>query len=265
MPRKPREKSPEDLYHVVFRGTNKQILFESKYDYLKYQEYISKAKSIIVFEIHAYCLMSNHVHMLVKVPFDKLSNISLRINGPYAHFYNLKYCRTGHLFEIRFGSIPIMNSKQYNNTIRYIHQNPVHAGLININELHKYTWSSYNEFIDNTQLMNQTKDISLCDSLIVLENFKDEIHNDLFEFHLDISNDSAYENNFNRLTDQEAIDIIVNKLGHKSEFIKNVQKMDINSRTDFIVELKRLKLSVKQISRLTGIGRNIIQRANVKL
>ena len=65
MPRKPREKSPHDLYHIVFRGTNKQVLFESKYDYMKFLEYMLRAKEQIGFELHAYCLMSNHIHMQI--------------------------------------------------------------------------------------------------------------------------------------------------------------------------------------------------------
>jgi len=274
MPRKLREKSPQDLYHIVFRGTNKQVLFESKYDYMKFLEYMQKAKNQINFEIHGYCLMSNHIHMLVKTPFDNLSKIGQSINAPYAHFYNIKYCRTGSLFEIRFGSIPILTIQQYMNTVRYIHQNPVRAGIISNQNAHKYLWSSLKEFKEYAMSNNSDKFTYLINPNIVAETFecfesfekldskaKDKKLSKFFLFHTEVSDEYAYEHDCHRLTDQEAAEILKSNFGHKIEFIKDLQKMDVKSRNELILEIKKLKLSITQISRLTGIGRNIIQRA----
>jgi REP element-mobilizing transposase RayT len=284
MPRKPREKSPHDLYHIVFRGTNKQVLFESKYDYMKFLALIQKSKNQIGFELHAYCLMSNHIHMLVKVPYDNLSKIALGINAPYAHFYNLKYSRTGHLFEIRFGSFPILTTQQYMNTIRYIHQNPVHAALISNQNAHKYPWSSMKEFknyskskyvknvngviyaneghiANDAHIANNPHNaINLSDPHIVFDAFGAKF----FSFHSVVSEECAYEHDCHRRTDQEAAEAIKCLLGGKIEFLKDMQKMDKISRNALISEIKTLKLSITQISRLTGIGKNIIQRVKEK-
>ncbi len=261
MPRKPREKSPHDLYHIVFRGTNKQVLFESKYDYMRFLEYMQRAKEQIGFELHAYCLMSNHIHMLIKIQNENLSKLAHSISTPYAHFYNLKYSRTGSLFESRFGSIPIMTTQQYMKTIRYIHQNPVHASLISNQDAHKYPWSSLKEFKKfskkYTMEQNEVKASYICNPETVMDCFKSI---EFFSFHKLISNECSYEHDFHRLTDQEAMDIIRNRLGHTVEFLKDGQKMDIKSRNEFLLEIKKLKVSNTQISRLTGIGRNIIQR-----
>lgn len=257
MPRKPREKSPHDLYHIVFRGTNKQVLFESKYDYMRFLEYMQRAKEQMGFELHAYCLMSNHIHMLIKIQIENLSKLANSISTPYAHFYNLKYCRTGSLFESRFGSVPIMTTQQYMKTIRYIHQNPVHATLISNQDAHKYPWSSLKEFKQYSKPKNNINDSCLCDHNIVMDNFKSI---EFFSFHNSISNDCSYEHEFHQLTDQEAMDIIRNTMGHTVEFLKDVQKLDIKCRNEYLSEIKKLKLSNTQISRLTGIGRNIIQR-----
>ena len=274
MPRKPRDKSPQDLYHIVFRGTNKQVLFESKYDYMKFLEYMQNAKNLIKFEIHAYCLMSNHIHMLVRIPYEDLSKIGQSINAPYAHFYNMKYCRTGHLFENRFGSIPILTIQQYRNTIRYIHQNPVHAALISNQNVHKYPWSSMKEFKEYAMSNYSDKVTYLCNPNVVAETFvssesvekydceaKFNKLSKFFSFHTEVSDECAYEHDSHRLTDQEAAEILKLNFGHKIEFIKDLQKMDVKSRNELILEIKKLKLSITQISRLTGIGRNIIQRA----
>lgn len=272
MPRKPRERSPLDLYHIVFRGTNKQIIFESYYDYQRYLNNLSKAKASVGFEIHAYCLMSNHVHLLVRIPLEKLPKISLHINGSYAHFYNRKYNRTGHLFEIRYGSIPINTIDQYKNTVRYIHQNPVTIDIISNHNAHKYLWSSYGEIMDFSLSYGQDSH-KLTDCHLILDIFNeksDQPNNKVLNpydiskmrsFHSIISKEGAYENDKYRLTDQEAIDIILKELGHKFDNIKDIQRMDKSSRNELIQQMRKLKLSITQIARITGIGRNIIERA----
>ena len=267
MPRKPREKSANDLYHVVFRGTNKQTLFDSHYDYARYLVTMLKAKQRIGFELHAYCLMSNHVHMLVKVPYNNLPRISLSINASYAHFYNLKYSRTGHLFEIRYGSKPIESISHYRNTVRYIHQNPVHTGIIKNKDAHKFNWSSLKEFkkyAESNHLILSNEQTYLCDPRIALIEFNQNntTHlSDFFTFHTTVSKDGAFEHDDHRLTDQEAYELIIETVGDKVEFIKDLQKMDVSSRNAILVEIKKQKLSNAQIARLTGIGKNIIQRA----
>lgn len=264
MARKPREISSTDLYHCVYRGTNRQTLFEARHDYQRYLDLIQKVKRKIDFELHAYCLMSNHVHMLIKAPYKELSRLSQCINTSYARFYNHKYSCTGHLFEPRFGSTPVESHSHHINTIRYIHQNPVHAGIIKNAEAHKYTWSSLKEFKCHADKKTSSIPNSLCDAPIVAAIFDDKLETSLdnfFEFHSVVSKSGAYENEDHRLTDEEAKDLLTEAFGDRMEYIKNLQKLSIDERNHYLVEIKKLNISVNQISRLTGIGRNIIQRA----
>jgi hypothetical protein len=200
--------------------------------------------------------------MLVKVQIENLSKIALCINSPYAHYYNLKYCRTGNLFESRFGSIPVLTTQQYLRTVRYIHQNPVHAALICEQDAHKYPWSSLREFKQFSKSNNDNNESYISDPNIVLDAFKafGKANEHVESRSNDRSYDCSYEHDYHRLTDQEAADIIRNLMGHKMEFIKDIQRMDIKSRNEYLSEIKKLKISNTQISRLTGIGRNIIQR-----
>ena len=94
--------------------------------------------------LYSYCLMSNHVHLLIKAN-DQLSRIVKRICGPYAQFFNWKYGRTGHLFQDRFHSQIVDNETYFKVCARYIHLNPVTAGLVTSPQ--GYPWSSYRDYL----------------------------------------------------------------------------------------------------------------------
>lgn len=275
MPRKQRLRSPHDLYHIVYRGNNKQVIFGGKYDYLRYYENLLMAKSKIGFEIHAYCFMNNHVHLLVKIPFELMPKIALHVNGSYAHYFNRKTGRTDHLFGMRYGSIPINTLLQYKNAVRYIHQNPIFADIIRKESAHKFPWSSYGEILNHKAsrlyFENQTnKPIYLSDTEKVLSYFNhdNEIHaphdrhayKNFKNFHSVLSKEGEYEYNSNRITDQEALELVKTELGHNLEKLMKLPSMTPETRNKMIQELLNLKLPIAQIVRITGVGKNIISR-----
>ena len=90
MSRKPRELSPTNIYHVVIRGADRQILFEEKTDYQKYLHILEYYKSECNFELYAYCLMSNHIHLIIHINDIPLSSVFRRINTSYAVWFNMK-------------------------------------------------------------------------------------------------------------------------------------------------------------------------------
>jgi REP element-mobilizing transposase RayT len=104
MPRVPRKLSRLNLYHVILRGIDKRNLFLSTEDYEKFPYYIFKAKESCNFSLFAYCLMTNHVHLLVKTEEVELGDIIKRIAVGYVQYHNNKYGRTGHLIQNRFKS-----------------------------------------------------------------------------------------------------------------------------------------------------------------
>ncbi|TLS38639.1 transposase [Pseudalkalibacillus caeni] len=104
MPRKARRKSSTGIYHVILRGINKQTIFEEDEDKRKFLETLKKYKRISQFELYSYCLMDNHVHLLIKESEETVSKALKRISSSYVYWYNMKYERIGHLFQERFKS-----------------------------------------------------------------------------------------------------------------------------------------------------------------
>ena len=122
--------SPTGLYHIVFRGVNKQHIFEEDTDYLKLMQILEELKKEEEFKLHAYCFMSNHVHLLLKEKnAGDISQIMKRLLTKYVMFFNKKYQRSGALIANRYKSQPVEIDEYFLSVIRYIHQNPLKAGL----------------------------------------------------------------------------------------------------------------------------------------
>lgn len=140
MPRTARKKSATGIYHVLMRGINQQRIFEDEDDFALYLQILERVKRENPFILYAYCLMDNHVHLLVGERDASLSRVVQRIGGSYAYRFNQKYDRSGHLFQDRFKSEPVEDDAYFVTVLRYIHANPVKAGLCRSAE--QYRWSS---------------------------------------------------------------------------------------------------------------------------
>jgi REP element-mobilizing transposase RayT len=90
---------PGALYHVTSRGNEKKDIFRSKKDREKFLSYLSSAWERHGAVFHAYCLMSNHFHLMVETPLGNLSRIMKHINGSYTTYFNVRHKRAGHLFQ----------------------------------------------------------------------------------------------------------------------------------------------------------------------
>lgn len=153
MTRKSRQISITGIYHVILRGINRQQLFHDSDDYGKFiqilhQQVTPKDESGQSLPpkcaIYAYCLMPNHVHLLVKAGKDALGNIVKSIGIAYVAYYHKKYVRAGHLFQDRFKSEPVNDVNHLITLIRFIYQNPIAEGLTK--HVEKYPWSSWQEY-----------------------------------------------------------------------------------------------------------------------
>ena len=245
MPRQARRKSESGIYHIMLRGINQQQIFEDEEDGFRFLETLSKYKEQCGYEIYAYCLMGNHVHILLKEGKENLTLVLKRIAGSYVYWYNWKYRRCGHLFQDRFKSEPVEDDAYFLTVIRYIHQNPIKAGICK--NIDGYKFSSYNEYINKPNLVN----IDFCLGIIDKEQFI-EFNN---EFNDDICLDIR-DNDF-RLTDEEALKIIWKICKCKS--VSDFQKFDKIKRNYYIEKLYKHGLSIRQISRLTGLSRKIVE------
>ena len=103
--------------------------------------------------------MGNHFHLLLKVGAEPLEQIMRRICGSYVYWYNRKYERVGNLFQDRFKSEPVEDDAYLLTAVRYIHQNPLKAGIIN--DISEYKWSSYNDYVKNEGLTDTAFVLSL--------------------------------------------------------------------------------------------------------
>nr|WP_311774044.1 transposase [Metabacillus sp. KUDC1714] len=113
----------------MLRGINRQTIFEDDEDKIKFLVTLKKYKEISKFQLYSYCLMDNHIHLLLKESGETISESIKRISSSYVYWYNNKYERCGLLFQERFKSENVENILYFLTVLRYIHQNPLKAGL----------------------------------------------------------------------------------------------------------------------------------------
>lgn len=104
MTRKPRARSSSGIYHIILRGINRQSIFEDDEDRVKLIESFARYKEVSQCRIFAYCLMDNHIHILLQEVKEPISKILQRVSSSYVIWYNRKHERCGHLFQERFRS-----------------------------------------------------------------------------------------------------------------------------------------------------------------
>lgn len=151
--RKPREKSSSGIYHIILRGINRQSIFEDDEDRLKLIEDLAKYKEISQCRIFAYCLMDNHMHLLLQETKEPISMMIQRVSSSYVIWYNRKHERCGHLFQERFKSEAIETDSYFLTVLRYIHQNPIKAKIAS--DVAAYKWSSFSEYIKREQIIDK--------------------------------------------------------------------------------------------------------------
>lgn len=207
MARTARLQSLSGIYHIIIRGINKQDIFLDNIDKRKFLKELEKNKKIYEYDLLAYCLMDNHVHLLLNDNNCKLSKLMQSLTISYVSYFNKKYERVGHLFQNRFVS-KCVNDERYLLVVqKYIHQNPEIAG---IDKTNKYKWSSYNEYVTKPKI---------CDTKFILDIFGSDAGLSFENYTLDnskrnvkIINEIEAKNNIN---DNEAIEIIKENLRYR--------------------------------------------------
>lgn len=245
MPRRARMHSNSGYYHIVSRGIGKQILFECNEDYVKLLDTLKKCAAEENVRVIAYCLMENHFHLLLHTD-SGLDRIMKRIAIRYAYYYNTKYERSGHLFQDRYKSEPINDERYLLAVVRYIHNNPQKAGICPREE---YPWSSWQEYMGEANLISKDPIMGIMGSKGNFESFS--ASNEKVEC-LEISGKRCMPDN----TAKE----IIQKVLHLNSGTM-IQAMNREERDAALRKLKDNGLSIRQIERLTGINRGVVQRA----
>ena len=257
MPRKSRSKSSTKVYHIILRGNAKQDIFLEEQDYMKFMKELSKTKEKYEYKIYTYCLMPNHIHLVL---YDEKDNLSIAIQSlaiSYSSYWNKKYERVGHLFQNRFLSKAVETESYLKTLCRYIHQNPSKSG---ISKMEEYIWSSYQEYAKNIDGMIDKKQI-----FELFGNDEQEAQSNLIQFHKckerqDNIKDFAEYEMIDKLSDQQAKKYIEEIF--KIENIQEIMQYSVTKRKEYLKRLKGMQgISKTQISRLTGLSKRMIEVA----
>ena len=152
MPRQARLDAPGALHHIMVRGIDKSNIFRDAQDKARFLERLGQNILNAKCSVYAWVPMDNHVHLLFKSGKDGISSVMRKLLTWYAHYFNHRYNRTGHLFQNRYKSILCDEENYLLALIRYIHLNPVRAKVVKtIEELDRYPWSGHSAIIGKTK------------------------------------------------------------------------------------------------------------------
>lgn len=258
MPRQARVQSPTDYYHVMMRGNNRENIFTKDIEKRFFLNSLQSNQEEGLLEIAAYCIMDNHVHIVVKADITNLPKAIKSINTKFAFSFNQVHGRIGHVFQDRYKSEAITDDTYLLQVIRYIHNNPVKARMVQSQE--DYNWSSYNEYTNENGLIDRSQ------KEFIVGCFNDNL-NKFVEFHKQKNNDEFLEikEDLEAERFEKGQEIIAEYFQHKGlvhgkQVLKNAVMLEeiINKI------LKESRLTHRQVANLLGISNSVVHRSNLK-
>ena len=257
MPRKARKTSQSGIYHVMLRGVNRQRIFETESDYLQMQEILAglhvkcdDTGHVITdkcCKIFAYCLMGNHLHLLIKEVDITIGDIIKSLASRYVFYFNRCHCRVGHLFQERFKSEPVESPEYFIALLRYIHLNPVKAGIVR--KADDYRWSSWHEFLNPTA--NNICDVGFALSAVTLDELRAMMEyaaSSEYVF-LDVDEDEISARTM--LPDSLVRERLLAAAGCGS--MAEFHNLPFNERKAACLRIRELGAGVRQLARMTGL------------
>lgn len=249
MSRYARAQSESGYYHVVQVGAGRQVLFEDDSDRLKYVDILRSAKTDFQFALIAWCLMSNHVHLILKSDYETLSKCMHAIGSKYASYFNYAKGHQGPVFQGRFYSEPVETDEHLLAAVRYVHNNPEKAG---VSSRESYVWGSYRGYFGGTPIADVDLVLEMIGGRAAFAEFSKL--DDSFESSID--EDKMMRG---RLNDDEAAQLgaqIASPIA-----LAELKGIDVRKRNEIVRRMKSAGIQGKQIQRLTGLGLSTISRA----
>ena len=244
--------SKSNVYHIIIKGCNDGVIFYDNMDRNVFLDRMKLTKKEFEYKIYAYCLMSNHVHMVIDIKPENLSKAIQSLTIRYVSYFNKKYDRKGPFVQNRFKSKNIENQRYFLEVCRYVHRNPEKAGIEKTN---RYKWSSYQEYIGKENIIEKNTLLYYLNDNI--ENFIK--YTNKVESINEIMNYADFEIN-NKLNDQELINIILEKFNYDS-IDKAINHFKDTENLKDLEELKNInKITKAQLSRIIRVDKRIIEK-----
>ena len=246
----------------MLRGNERKDIFINEEDKGKFIKIVIKKKADRAFKLYAYCIMGNHLHLVIQEQKEPISQIVKKITTSYAYYFNNKYKRVGHLFQDRYKSETIEDEPYLLSVIRYVHNNPEKAEIA---KKERYRWSSYSHYIDIL-----TPHPAIPEIKEILELFSSDIVKALKEF-------IHYSNKYEEKNFLEMKETIKSEIDEENvnEYIngylksRDLKKEDLKRRErtkqkeDLIQQLiKRSNLSKRKIAILIGVNRETVRKVS---
>ena len=256
MTRSQREASSSDIYHVIVRGAGRRLLFEDDEDRrffaVRLFAYASRAEGGA--DLLAWCLMENHVHLLLRARLEDLESLMRSLNTSFARYYNGRHGHVGPVFQGRYKSIPVETDAQLLETVRYIHHNPQAANVCGHRD---YEWSSFQFYLEGHPCLEADTVLDMLGGAKAFITFHNDVADDqkLMEF---ATYSGVFSSRRRAVSDGDAVEMAKKLCGN--EFANSIASVPKEERDAMIGRLRGMGLSVRQIERLTGIGRGIIQK-----
>jgi len=262
VPRYPRQYSKTGIYHIMLRGNERKDIFIDEEDKEKFIKIVFKKKADEAFKLYAYCMMDNHLHLVIKEQKETISQIIKKIATSYVYYFNHKYKRVGHLFQDRYKSETIEDEAYLLSAIRYIHNNPEKA---EITKKEKYKWSSYPHYIDplnHHREMPETKEILEMFSSDTKKALKEFIHySNQYEEKNFLEMGETIKSEINEVNVNEYINRYLKSRHLKKEDLK--RREQVKQKEELIRQLnKGLNLSKRKIAILIGVNRETVRKVS---
>ena len=248
MPREARKISCSNIYHAMLRGINRQVICEEDADRRVFMMALKECKDVSGFKLHAFCLMPNHVHLLIEPAGEPLELIFKRLGVKYVGWFNRKYDRAGHLFQDRFRSENVEDNLYFMTVLRYILQNPMKAGMES--QPGSYPWSSY---------LAYKKGIgSITDTQYAIDLFGSQ--EALIDYVLLGNEDTVMdEDQFDwRMKIEKAKEIMEQVSGCAT--VSDFQRLDRQIQKEYAVKIYLAGVSAYQIAKMTGMSKSTVER-----
>jgi putative transposase len=239
----------------MMRGNNRQDIFIDDEDKSRVLNILEDKKKAGEYYLYAYCVMDNHIHMVIMECKDPVARIIKRITASYSHYFNKKYKRIGHVFQERYKSETIEDEGYLLSAIRYVHQNPVKAG---IGAIEGYEWSSFRDYLGHGRRLADPEEV-LCIFSSSHEKAKAEFsrynHELTEQFFVDVC---EMEN-----TDPSQVKHMISRfLAEKGVGLEEL-KVVVNkpAREELIkLLLEKTNLSLRGIANELGMNREMVRR-----